>query len=447
MTLSQDQWKQLYQRFEPRARLDVGDQDLFVLRPGAVAGSIRSDLELGFERRAAWVVCGTIGSGKSSELVHLGKLLWDTHAVVGLDVYQSTAAINQISPAEVLFLIGAAAARTAADIWGQPVSRDLTERLARAFQRVLSQNVSASALGELLSGVALFTANLAAPGSVAAVGAAAELVKGVGAEVDRRKTASRPILGGLTRPLRDDEPDLEALLHVVTEILVELARIRPPVVLVDGLDKVSELPAIRSLFSATRTLARLDFPVVYTAPITLMLSTEWQSAGGAFKRERLTNIVTTPPPLDWVTLPESYVAQGRSALREVIARRVQRDGLKLDDVFEPDALVTLTLASGGLMRDLIHLVNRAIRAAVLDRVGRIGAAQADAAVVEIRKEYEITFNTARVTELQHVRAKGEPSESTATSHDLLLGGYVLPYANGRVWFEPHPILRGLRPGI
>ena len=33
------------------------------------------------------------------------------------------------------------------------------------------------------------------------------------------------------------------------------------------------------------------------------------------------------------------------------------------------------------------------------------------------------------------------------STDLLLSGYVLPYSNGGVWFEPHPILRGLRDGL
>ena len=66
--------------------------------------------------------------------------------------------------------------------------------------------------------------------------------------------------------------------------------------------------------------------------------------------------------------------------------------------------------------------------------------------MELRREYESTLNTRRVEELVHVARVGEPS-GKPESNELLLGGYVLPYANGRVWFEPHPILRGLRPGL
>ena len=42
---------------------------------------------------------------------------------------------------------------------------------------------------------------------------------------------------------------------------------------------------------------------------------------------------------------------------------------------------------------------------------------------------------------------GEPSGNDDVSTDLLLNNYVLPYQNGRIWFEPHPILKGVRPGL
>lgn len=42
---------------------------------------------------------------------------------------------------------------------------------------------------------------------------------------------------------------------------------------------------------------------------------------------------------------------------------------------------------------------------------------------------------------------GEPRGDSEVSTDLLLGGYVHPYANGSVWFAPHAILKGLRPGL
>ena len=57
----------------------------------------------------------------------------------------------------------------------------------------------------------------------------------------------------------------------------------------------------------------------------------------------------------------------------------------------------------------------------------------------------MTLNTRRIEELRHVKKTGEPSGNDYISSDLLLNNYVLPYSNGKAWFEPHPILRGVRP--
>ncbi len=445
MPVTEAQWRQLYKLFNPRARLEASELDLYVQRPGAVARAVMEDLEL--EPEARWIVCGSFGCGKSSELLELGRLLWDSHAVVGLDVYQSTAQINEISAAEVLFLIGAAAIQAASEHWSQPVPRGSVERLQRAFQGVMGDQGLRVAPGDLLKGVALFTANLAAPGSTAVVGAATGAAQALASVLPPlKKSGGSPTVGGLTRPLRDGDADLETLIAAVNEVLGALSEIRPPVVLVDGLDKLTDLGTIRALFAATRSLARPACPVVYTAPITLMLSAEWQQTGGAFRRERLTNVVVEPPSVESAHLSEGRVEEGRAAMREVVARRAGRLKLTPEDIFEPDALKTLLGASGGLLRDLIHLCNRAIREALRTGAGRIGPEQVASAVEEIRKEYLVTFNTLRVDELRHVRKHGEPS-GKPEGMELLLGSYVLPYANGTVWFEPHPILRGTRPGI
>ena len=99
-----------------------------------------------------------------------------------------------------------------------------------------------------------------------------------------------------------------------------------------------------------------------------------------------------------------------------------------------------------MLRDLVHLVNRSVRHVLRSGQGLLNRRAVEAAIGEVSKEYEVTLNTLRVKELQHVRQHGEPS-GAEQANDLLLDGYVLPYSNGRVWFEPHPILRGLRPGL
>ncbi len=321
--------------------------------------------------------------------------------------------------------------------------------LLTAFKGLLSREGHVVDFGQLIKGVAMFAVNLAAPGAGAVAGAAAGMADAVsGAAGDRAKISFRrqAKLGGLTRPVKEGEPDFERLREAVDEILLDLRRLQCPVVLVDGLDKVQDLRAIRDLFSSNRILALPRAQVVYSGPITLMLATEWQAAGGAFKRERLTNVTVQAPDLDWVSLPQEVVEEGQRAVADVVRRRLSRLQLDEEDVFESDCLERLTQASGGLLRDLVHLVNRAIRDALRRSALRIDVRAAEAAIEEIRKEYEVTLNTRRVDELRHVRKTGEPSGAEG-SLELLLGGYVLPYSNGRVWFEPHPILRDLRPGI
>ncbi len=449
MALDFTHWKRLYNLFDPTMRLEMADQDLYVERPGSVAESIAADLRFGLEPEGKWVVCGSLGCGKSSELVHLGTLLDNTHTVIGLDLPGSVARVDLIQPSEVLFLIGAAAVRTSEELLHRAVDAKLKTNLLNAFKGILSSEGHAVDLGKLLQGVALFAANIAAPGVAAVAGAAGGAAQvATGALGEKAKTTLRRAakLGGLTRQVKEGEPDFERLRGAVDDILFDLRGVRPPVVLVDGLDKLQALGTIRDLFASHRILALPRAQIVYTGPITLMLATEWIAAGGAFKRERLTNMVVRRPDLAWVDPGVDTVEGGRRAMTSIIDRRLKRAGLEQKDVFEEQMVVQLIEASGGLVRDLVHLVNRAVRRALQSGEDRIGAATVEAAISEIRKEYEVTLNTRRVEELRHVNKEGEPS-GAEEAQELLLGGYVLPYSNGRVWLEPHPILRGLRPGL
>jgi hypothetical protein len=428
MPVVREQWKQLYAVFNPAQRLELADAALFVERPGAVADEIAADLEL--ETAGKWIVCGSMGSGKSSELAHLGGLLQrNDYAVVGLDLPNTVAAIEKLQPAEVLFLIGLAAIRAASDLWDHAISEAATRRLVDALTLLLAPNFALQP-SEIVQGVALFVGDSASAGGAV-----------------KKRLPQRPSpLSGVTRPVQEGEPDLVRLQEAVDGVLDELAEVGKPIVLVDGLDKIQELTSIRRMFSAGRILALPRRPIVYTGPITLMLATEWQAAGGQFERKRLTNIAVRRPQLDGVEVADAKLRAGRTALREVVERRLAHVGLAPADVFADDSIDLLIDVSGGVLRNMIFIVRSAIGIAFRHRQPLLDRALAEEAVSDWRKEYEITMNTRRRHELEHVLAHGEPSGEDA-SLELLLGGYILPYANGKVWFEPHPVLRdGLARG-
>jgi hypothetical protein len=287
----------------------------------------------------------------------------------------------------------------------------------------------------VFEGVALFLGDLALPGAGKVASAATQTAA-------RMRKRHRPsALGGKTRRLQDGEPDLQRLQEALDAILQEVREgYRPPVILVDGLDKLLELSTIRDLFVTTRVLREPACVIVYTGPITLMLAPEWKAAGDHFRRVRLSNLVVHQPELDGVEVAAERIDEDRGRLRELVRLRLARRNHEVVEVFEAAALELLIDSSGGLVRDLIHLVNRSLRSALKREASRIETVDVQVARDELRKDMDVSLNTLLRKEIAHVEGVGEPSGSP-DAHRLLLWGYVLPYTNGKVWFEAHPLLR------
>jgi energy-coupling factor transporter ATP-binding protein EcfA2 len=427
---SRPQLVQLYRDFDPAEPVSQATLDRFVERNGESARTIFEDLQLGLDPLGKWVITGSVGCGKSSELVKLSALLRDHYAVVPLDLPNSVARVDMLQPAEILFLIGAATVKAARDLWGHAIETNSQDRLLEAFAGLVPDRDLD--LNSVFEGVALFLGDLVAPGAGKLAAAATKT-----AHQRRRPSA----LGGKTRPLQEGEADLQRLLEALDLILQEVrSSYRAPVVLVDGLDKLLELEKIRDLFVTTRTLCEPACVIVYTGPITLMLSPEWKTTGDHFRRVRLSNLVVRPPNLDGVTLAAERVDDDRQRLRELVRLRLADRDLGIAGVFESESLEQLIDSSGGLVRDLVHLVNRSIRGALERNAATISIADVGGAREELRKDMDVSLNTMLRDELAHVERCGEPS-GKPEAHRLLLWGYVLPYTNGRVWFEPHPLLR------
>jgi len=433
MTLDESTWKKLYNLFNPAERLEYNQQDLYVSRPRSVADGIANLLRLRVEPTGKWIVCGSMGSGKSTELVHLAKILENEHAVVAIDVVRSLRAdilINEVQASEVLFAVGAGAVQTAREDLGHEVPKNLVDELTDAFRGLLHEPKGMDP-GKLLQGVARFTANLVVSGG-----------SGVGAA-----DVATGILGGLTRSVKEGSAELERLRIAVDNVLDDVSAKRKLAVLVDGLDKIDDEGRIRDLFVSSRILTMPRASIVYTGPIDLMLGPLWNTATSVFRGERLTNVVVNEPRLPGVEVTGEALQRGRKAMTEIVAARLRRAGLDLEDVFAEGALDAFITASGGLVRDLVRFVREAVLSVLMTNLERIEVSTAENVVTEQRKEFEIALDTRIVEELRHIREKGEASSSEKHVRDLFHGGYVLPYSNGRVWYEPHPILRGVRDGI
>ncbi|MCA9697629.1 MAG: hypothetical protein KC431_08900 [Myxococcales bacterium] len=430
--LTREELVRLYQDFDPAAPVSEATLNLFVARGGESASTIVEDLQLGLEPLGKWVITGSVGCGKSSELVKLADLLRQDYALVPLDISNSVGRPDLLTPAEILFLIGAATVKSAQELWGHEIPKALRNELIDAFASLVTDHPLD--LGGVFEGVALFLGDLAFPGAGKVAAAVTKAVSPAG----RRRTLD---LGGKTRPVQEGAPDLQRLLEALDAILQEVrSEYRPPVVLVDGLDKLLELSVIRELFVTNRILRAPACVIVYTGPITLMLAPEWKATGDHFRRIRLSNLVVRPPIVEGITIAPTRIAADRARLHELVLLRLSARGHEPAALFANDALEQLIDASGGLLRDLIHLVNRSIRSVLKRSAAQIEVVDVAAAREELRKDMEVSLNTRLRDQLTHVDKTGEPSGEDE-AHGLLLWGYVLPYTNGRVWFESHPLLR------
>ncbi|HLT34688.1 MAG TPA: hypothetical protein VK034_00350 [Enhygromyxa sp.] len=437
MTVTLDDWRRLYEICDHRDRLHNDELDLFVERPDAVSRRIAEDLRDRFETRGKWLICGSVGAGKSSELIRIYQLLRDEFVVVGVDLERSTGKIEHVTPPEILFCIGAAAVRTAKERLGHDVDPTLVAELCRAFEGLLDEGRTIDLL-EFVGGVALFGVELLAPGTRAITNAALGAVKTATGPV--RASVGRTKVGGLTRPVKDGDPSLDRLVAAVDAVLADIrAGVRKPLVLVDGLDKITEVTAIREIFATSRALSGPQVPLIYSGPITLMIHTEWNAAENHFSRERLANLVVAPPPAVVGKVSPATVDAGRAGMRDVAHRRCAHVGLELDDVFSRDGLEMLISKSGGLLRQFIMLLRNAAREAGRQRQPRIELDTATLVCDELRKNFEITLTKERREELEYIAEYGEATGGSL-SNELLLWNYAFPYSNGQAWFAPNPLI-------
>ncbi|PRQ08233.1 hypothetical protein [Enhygromyxa salina] len=432
-----DGWRRLYKVCDPKERLHIDELNLFVERSDSVARRIASSLDAGFDEQGKWVICGSVGAGKSTELTKLAELLAGSHVVVGVDLWRAAARIDEVSAAEILFCIGAAAIRTAASRFGHQVDPTLKKHLEQTFEGLLDRRHNI-AVADLVEGVALLAFDLLAPGATTAAKTGLQAVRA--ATGSPLVPVGRPALGGLTRPVKDGDPALDALVWVVDQILVDVAQIRAPLVLVDGLDKLTKIESIRDLFATSRTLTKPQAPLVYTGPVTLMLAAEWSAVANHFDRARLTNLIVAGPTTTTRHVAPEQVSGGRAAAREIISRRCASAQLDVSTSFSVGALDLLITKSGGLTRQLLQLVREAAKLAGMDGLASIDTQTAERAADEWGKEFEITMTGIRRAELEYIEAHGEP-KGGQVSHELLLWNYAIPYANGDMWFAPNPLIQ------
>lgn len=395
------------------------------------------------------ILVGQPASGKSSELTKLASELRKQYdaLVIRFDMTDNTD-VERANPVEVIFLMGAAIFKAAAAELSdrrQP-NRQLLENLKSGLETLVHTHTANKKfevnLDKLLAGLIVFGgAALAGP-----IGAAAGFTISSGTSKTVQTLAQRFIpfrftSGTNTQVVRrlEVEPDVEAMIDGLNAIIDDVTQRaeQPLVLLVDGLDKLRDPDIISLNFLEKQFLSGPNCSVLYTGPLDLLYSPQFGSVRARFRIVPYSHVKLYDRHHPNAVAPDAY-----DVMRQVVYRRLESEQFEPEAIIVPDVLHLLINGSGGVMRDLIRLMQSATLEAELAGKDRIEEREAKRVLNELRRQLMAQLTPDYHEVLQHVhethqRAGGDEGEKC----DLMLrNDIVLGYVNDDIWFDAHAAL-------
>lgn len=437
-----DEWAAIWERFDPEAPATRADWR--APRSYSPIPRIEQALSTPFGDRRI-LLTGTIGSGKTTELLRLAEARAGHDLVIYLDLVRhfgevmgDMRALQHIGAWEVVFLAGMAVVRAAEEVWGHRWKGGELKELERVWvdaaqaTGALSPDAGAPAsleIPNLLKSMIVLASGVPGAGTAAEVGL--QTLKGAISAV----RWSIPV-GDERATLPDQRAEMRALLAAVNRVIEQVGRAygRRVLILVDGLDRIREIDRARTLFVDSELVSRLACPVVVCAPGALRHSMVTAQVRG-FEIHTLVNV----PVLD--SEDPTKPGPGIGFFEDVYRRRVadlEGDGPALLSAAQ---LRSFAYYSGGRARDFVRMVQLAAEKAWQADVASATDAMAAEARDDTRKIFEYGMHRGVIDVLQAVRddpAHRLPDDPAVW--ELLAHARLMPYPGDTEWYYPHPLL-------
>ena len=433
-------WGDIFRRFDPEG---PPREAWIAPRTYSPVDDIAADIALRFGEQK-FMLFGTIGTGKSTELRRLATLRAVEDFTVVLDIYRfmeerlrDAAAMQHIAPWEIIQLIGLAVYRAGAEKLGLDWTSAETKGLEAAIT-ALAQNEEAPTPGvdlmKLAQGVTTFVGLPALGPVLSALESSTENAPWY-LRIGRRA-------GG---PLDDQDGRVRSMLSAVNLLIGRIQSKHLPITLIiDGLDRLTSTEATRRMFIESGLLGELACVTVVTAPLAVHHD-GMAATVRAFKPKVLANVPVFERPEH--PGPLAVTPTGRAFFRELLTRRLE--GLsEVDRLLARSQLDDLVVRSGGRVRDFMHLMQNLARAGGRAKSLEVTDSMVAAAIDERRRELELGLDAGHLAVLRDVMANPGQLPSDERTEELIRNQWLLPYPNESLWWYPHPLLtlRQLPPG-
>jgi len=427
-------WQQIYQRFDvyeyvtsARWRAD---------RPLSPARKIVEILSTPFASDTRILVTGTIGTGKTTELLRVAEARANHEFVVFLDLARHfdrlgrIEGLQHVSQWEVCFLVGLALHRTAEDKLGFPFPRDMLKDLEQTWTGLARASGTPQPvqldLGKLAK--AIVTAGAAIVG-----GPAAAMGVGAGTAAEALRATWNLPMGAASVRIPDDDEQVKTMLNNVNRVIAEIqSRHRPVLLVIDGLDRIRDIERARELFVESDVLGRLACRVVLSGPFALRHHPT-ASAVPRFQFQPLVN----EPVID--QHDPTRPGPGVPFFTELFLRRTEDlDGAAL--IAQP-LLDRLAFYSGGRSRDFVKMIRMIGQEAWQADVDAATEEIVDSVIDQERRLLETGLHRGHIDVLEAVMRDPDhrlPKDDLVW--ELLTLSRLLPYPDHSEWFYPHPLL-------
>lgn len=445
MALTEDElvksWTPAIVALDPYRQIRVQEVDtLYSERAGAPSGFIRWQLkaEATTSLTPRFILCGARGSGKTTEMIRLGRTLQDVYTVLHVDI--GAGLPKGSGTLAVVLLLGVAGLRRLTELKGESIesldeSGDATS-VGRLRNAMTAMHAGAVRISELVAGVGAILTVIpgggAAGATLAASGAA---LRGTNAVLSAlrplERLAQTPLGVRITPEQQDNALAVVAAVNSILRELHGLSGLRP-LLLADGIDKMTRVEDVDAALENEELFAALEFPLVLTGPVSLRHDPRFNAKRvGGWTPAVLYNVGVT-------TQGGEADAKGIATLMDVYQSRARQANL-VADLYPADALRLAAQMSSGIVREFLEILKKSAFAAMEGGRTKVTVVDLTAAVTSVRHSLQNQLNDKRIRLLAGVaRAATLPDDPEA---DLLLfENFISCYPNGDVWYRPHETL-------
>ncbi len=420
-------WEVLWDRFDPGRPPERSAQR--APRPNGSAPAILRDLErpLGTPRV---LLCGTPGTGKSTELLRVGEARAGDDLVVLIDLASffehavgDVTALQRLTTWEIGLIIGLALVHAGENMPGFAWDPKLLTALGRAWkslaERVGDTEPDMQALARKLP---VMTSGGARSG-------------GLNASGSPQQASSWPLGLGTGRvELSSQDPRVRTLAGLLRRLVDGLRVFRPVLLILDGLDHVQDDARIRHLLFESSLISDLPCGQVLAAPFSLRRG-DLNRAVGRYTINTLYNEAVLDPAAP------AHHGPGIELFGEVFHRQAGDITELPDEVLEEPLLRRLAYHSGGRLRDFAHSMRLLAERAWDQDLHVVPPTLVAQVLDERRRSLEAGLHSGHVALLRGVvldQSHGLPADHEAQT--LLADGRLLVYAGDSEWYFPHPLL-------